>query len=52
MLYVLLAALAVTASLLGAWGAHRRTAVAAWDRELAVAFAVKERREMPMRPVL
>ncbi|QNN52844.1 LPXTG cell wall anchor domain-containing protein [Nocardioides mesophilus] len=29
--------------------AFRRRRVAAWDRELGVAFAVGERREMPLR---
>jgi hypothetical protein len=35
-----------------AWGARRHQASVAWDRELDVAFAVAERREMPTRKVL
>ena len=52
MLYILLGTFAVLMSLGGAWGANRRLASAAWNRELETAFAVAERREMPMRRVL
>ena len=52
MLYALLGTAAVIFSLVGALVAHRRLASAAWNRELATAFAVGERREMPTRRVL
>jgi hypothetical protein len=43
---------AVLVASVGAWGTRRRLAAAAWDRELAVAFAIAERQEMPTRRVL
>jgi hypothetical protein len=52
MLYALLGTAAVLFSFVGALVAHRHLAAAAWDRELQVAFAVAERREMPTRRVL
>ncbi|HEX5985674.1 MAG TPA: hypothetical protein VFY86_04080 [Nocardioides sp.] len=35
-----------------AWGTRRHLAAQAWDRELDLAFAVGERRDMPMHRVL
>lgn len=44
-LWLLLAVAAVIAA--GACTVHRRNEVRAWERELAVAFQLKERREVP-----
>ncbi|WP_165372616.1 hypothetical protein [Nocardioides iriomotensis] len=49
---VVLLVLALTVVLAAAWGTRRHHAVQAWDRELDVAFAVADRRDMPTRAVL
>ena len=51
MLLVLLV-LASLAALAGTWGVLRHLALTAWDRELELAFAVGDRRDMPTRRVL
>jgi hypothetical protein len=51
-MFVVLFVLALSVVLATAWGARRHLAVQAWDRELDVAFAVAERRDMPTHRVL
>jgi len=43
---------ALTSTAMGAWFAHRRRRAIAWDRELDIAFASGDRREMPRPRVL
>lgn len=51
-MFVMLSVVVLLVALTAAWGARRRFAAQAWDRELDLAFAVADRREMPTRRVL
>jgi hypothetical protein len=51
-MFVVLSAVVMLLVALAAWGARRHVAAQAWDRELDLAFAVGERRDMPMHRVL
>ena len=51
-MFVVLSAVVMLLVALAAWGARRHVAAQAWDRELDLAFAVGERRDMPTHRVL
>lgn len=49
---VMLTAVLLLIAFAAVWGTRRHLASLAWDRELDLAFAVAERREMPTRRIL
>lgn len=51
-MFVVLSVVVLLVALAAAWGTRRHLAAQAWDRELDLAFAVADRREMPTRRVL
>jgi hypothetical protein len=51
-MFVVLTFVVLLLAAFAAWGTRRHLAAQAWDRELDLAFAVGERRDMPTHRVL